>query len=93
MFRDNRAEYNAKAEAAVLASKQDIPEGFVMPTTLNEAPPAKVVDDDDFWAEDGSDDDFGASDSSGEEMDEDGEEQEESEEEEQEEEEMETEEE
>jgi ubiquitin-protein ligase len=57
MYRDNRAEYDARAEAAVLASKQDIPEGFVMPTTLDEAPPAKIVEDDDFWAEDGSDDD------------------------------------
>jgi ubiquitin-conjugating enzyme E2 R len=94
MYRDNRAEYDARAEAAVLASKQDIPEGFVMPTTLDEAPPAKIVEDDDFWAEDGSDDDFGASDSSEEdlEMDDDGEEQGESEEEEQEDEEMEAEE-
>jgi ubiquitin-conjugating enzyme E2 R len=72
MYRDDRAQYNKKAKEAVEASMQDIPEGFVMPTTLNEAPPAKVVDDDDFWAASDADDDFGASDSSNEdEMDED----------------------
>ena|SRR6187402_2531821 len=86
-YRDSREEYNQKAKDTVAASKKDIPEGFVMPTTLDEAPPAKIVEDDDFWNESGDEDDFGASDSSGEdEMDEDeedGEEQEESEEEEQ----------
>lgn len=89
MFRDNREKYSQKAKETVAASKQDIPEDFVMPKTLNEAPPAKIVDDDDFWNE-GEEDDFGASDSSGEDLEmdededeEDGEEQEESEEEEQ----------
>jgi ubiquitin-conjugating enzyme E2 R len=73
MYRDNREEYNRKAKEAVEASKKDIPEGFVIPTTLETAPPAKVVDDDAFWAETDAEDDFGASDSSGEdfEMDED----------------------
>ncbi|PQE16714.1 Ubiquitin-conjugating enzyme E2 protein [Rutstroemia sp. NJR-2017a BBW] len=84
MYRDNRDQYNQKAKEAVAASKQDIPEDFEMPTTLETAPPAKVVDDDAFWAESDEENDFGASDSSGEDfgMDEDeddGEEQEEEE--------------
>jgi ubiquitin-conjugating enzyme E2 R len=82
MYRDDREQYDQKAKETVAASKQDIPEGFEMPKTLNEAPPVKFVDDDDFWAGGGDseeEDDFGASDSSGEdmEMDEDEEEQEE----------------
>jgi len=85
MFRDDRVQYDQKAKEAVAASKQDIPAGFEMPKTLNEAPPMKFVDDDEFWAEGGDseeEDDFGASDSSGEDMEmdedeEDGEEQEE----------------
>lgn len=85
MYRDNRAEYEAKARETVLISKEDVPERFVMPATLDEAPPAKIPDDDDFWNESDPEDDFGASDSSGDEMEmdedeEDGEEQEESEE-------------
>jgi ubiquitin-conjugating enzyme E2 R len=83
MFRDHPAEYKKKAKEAVEASKQDIPEGFVMPKTLEEAPPAKIVDDDAFWAESDAEDDFGGSDSEDDfEMDEDddGEEQEEDEE-------------
>ena len=67
MYRDDRGEYNVKAKEAVEQSKKDIPADFTMPLTLNEAPPAKMVDDDDFWAESG--DDFGASDSSGEDLD------------------------
>jgi ubiquitin-conjugating enzyme E2 R len=81
-YRDDRAQYNKKAKEAVEASRQDIPEGFIMPKTLDTAPPAKIVDDDAFWAESDAEDDFGASDSSGEDFemyedeDEDGEEQE-----------------
>jgi len=73
MYRDKRAEYNAKAKEAVEESKKDIPEGFVVPKTLEEVPPAKIVDDDAFWAESDAEDDFGGSDSSEEdfEMDED----------------------
>ena len=90
MYRDNKAQYNEKAQDAVAASKKDIPEGFAMPTTIDNTPPTKIIDDDAFWAESEPEDDFGGSDSSGEdfEMDEDedeGEEQEESGEEEQEE--------
>ncbi|KAH6684480.1 ubiquitin-conjugating enzyme/RWD-like protein [Halenospora varia] len=81
MYRDKRDEYNVKAHEAVKTSKKDIPEGFVMPTTLDSTPPEKIQDDNDFWNESEAEDDFGASDSSGEdnfEMDEDddGEEQE-----------------
>jgi ubiquitin-conjugating enzyme E2 R len=83
MYRGDREAYNKRAQETVEISKKDIPSGFVMPNTLVEAPPAKPVDDDDFWNEsEGDEDDFGASDSSGEDMDEDdGEEHEESEEE------------
>ncbi|TVY42969.1 Ubiquitin-conjugating enzyme E2-34 kDa [Lachnellula subtilissima] len=86
MYRDSRANYNQKAKEAVESSKKDIPEGFVMPTTLESAPPKEIPDDDTFWNEsEAEEDDFGASDSSGDdfdEMDEDeeGEEEEESEE-------------
>lgn len=71
MYRDDRAQYNQKAKEAVEASKQDIPEGYVVPTTLQIAPPAKTDDDENFWADSDADDDFGASDSSGEDMEED----------------------
>jgi ubiquitin-conjugating enzyme E2 R len=69
MFRDDRAQYNEKAKAAVEASKKDIPEGFDMPTTLYTAPPPKEQDDADFWNESGDEEDFGGSDSSGEDQD------------------------
>jgi ubiquitin-conjugating enzyme E2 R len=68
MYRDDRAEYNTKAKNAVAESQKDIPSGFIMPTTIDEAPPDKIVEDDDFWNESGDEDDFGASDSSGEDM-------------------------
>ncbi|CAL3965786.1 hypothetical protein PZA11_002646 [Diplocarpon coronariae] len=84
LYRDNREEYNKKAKDTVTASKKDIPEGFVLPTTLVEAPPAKMVDDDDFWNESGDEDDFGASDSSGEDLEMDDDEQEDEEDEEEE---------
>lgn len=62
MYRDNKEEYNKKAKETVETSRKDIPADFTMPATLLEAPPAKIVDDDDFWAESG--DEFGGSDSS-----------------------------
>jgi ubiquitin-conjugating enzyme E2 R len=71
MYRDNRSQYNEKAKEAVEASKKDIPAGYIVPTTLETAPPAKIDDNDDFWADSDAEDDFGASDSSGEDMDED----------------------
>lgn len=66
MYRKDRPAYIKKAVADVEVSKKDIPEGFLMPTSLEEKPPAKIAEDDDFWAE--SDADFG-SDSSGEDQD------------------------
>lgn len=78
MYRDDRSQYNKRAKETAAESLKDAPEGFVMPTSTDSAPPTKIVDDDAFWAESDAEDDFGASDSSGEdlEMDEyDGEEQ------------------
>ncbi|KAL3425735.1 ubiquitin-conjugating enzyme [Phlyctema vagabunda] len=64
MYRMDREQYNKKAAEAVEASKKDIPAGFVMPTSaIIAAPPAKPVNDDDFWAESGDEEDFGGSDS------------------------------
>jgi ubiquitin-conjugating enzyme E2 R len=71
MYRDDLVQYNQKAKEAVEASKQDIPAGYIVPTTLQIAPPAKMDDDENFWADSDADDDFGASDSSGEDMEED----------------------
>lgn len=66
MYRDDRDRYITKAKETVEASKRDIPAGYIMPATLEEAPPTKFADDDDFWAESDAEDDFGGSDSSGE---------------------------
>ena len=64
LYRDSREAYDRRAREAVAASKRDIPAGFEMPTSFEAAPPPKVEDDDDFWAEsDGEDYDFGGSDS------------------------------
>lgn len=68
MYRDDRLHYNQKALNTVENSKQDIPVGVVMPTSLDEAPPEKIEDEAGFWDESGDEDDFGASDSSGEDM-------------------------
>ena len=58
MYRDNRAEYNKKAAECVERSKKDIPAGFVMPTSIEEAPPVMKDADDDFWNEDEDMEDF-----------------------------------
>jgi len=63
MYRDQRAMYIEKAKETVKVSKQDIPEGFVMPKTLTVAPPPKIDDDADFWNESDAEEDFGGSDS------------------------------
>lgn len=63
LYRDNREAYNKRARDCVAASKRDIPEGFVMPTSFEPAPPPKMENDDDFWAESDEDYDFGGSDS------------------------------
>lgn len=69
MYRNDRQQYKERAKKAVQEGKKDIPEGFIMPTTLEERPPQKVADDDDFWAESDAEDEFGGSDSSGEDQD------------------------
>lgn len=56
MYRDHRDEYNERAKAAVAASRNDIPKGFVVPTTFHDEIPEKPDWDDDFYA--ASDDDF-----------------------------------
>ena len=71
MYRNNRPLYNEKAKAAVEMSKKDIPAGYIVPTSVETAPPAKIDENDDFWAVSDQEDDFGASDSSGEDMEED----------------------
>ncbi|TVY84171.1 Ubiquitin-conjugating enzyme E2-34 kDa [Lachnellula suecica] len=63
MYRDKRAEYNEKAAETVVASKKNIPDGFIMPTSLETAPPKEIPDDEDFWAQSEEENDFGASDS------------------------------
>ncbi|KAH8908670.1 hypothetical protein BR93DRAFT_495881 [Coniochaeta sp. PMI_546] len=63
LYRDRRDAYNRRAKDTVAASKKDIPEGFVMPTSFEPAPPPKVENDDDFWNESDEDYDFGGSDS------------------------------
>lgn len=65
LYRNDKAAYIRKAAADVERSKQDIPKGFVMPTDFDTAPPEKLLDDDNFWAESDAEDDFGGSDSSG----------------------------
>jgi ubiquitin-conjugating enzyme E2 R len=65
MLRKDPEGYKKKVKADVQESKKDIPEGFVMPTHESTArPPAKIVDDEDFWVDSDVDDDmFGGSDS------------------------------
>lgn len=62
MYRDRRAEYNERARQAVERSRKDIPPGFEMPSSFEAAPPPKVDDNDDFWAESDEELDFGGSD-------------------------------
>ena len=62
MYRDDRAAYNKRAAEIVEKSKSDIPAGFVMPTTLVEAPPKSADDEAAFWAESDEELDFGGSD-------------------------------
>ncbi|KAI5862926.1 ubiquitin-conjugating enzyme/RWD-like protein [Durotheca rogersii] len=63
MYRDNREAYNKKAKEIVERSKGDIPNDFVMPTTLDPPPPPKSSDDDAaFWAGSDEEFDFGGSD-------------------------------
>jgi ubiquitin-conjugating enzyme E2 R len=62
MYRDRRNVYLQRAKETVEQSKKDIPEGFVMPATIDVAPPPKTENDDDFWNETDEEFDFGGSD-------------------------------
>ncbi|RKF82194.1 Ubiquitin-conjugating enzyme E2-34 kDa [Golovinomyces cichoracearum] len=66
MYRDDRAAYRERASETVRISQKSIPEGFIMPKTLSDAPPPQTIDDDEFWNESDDQDKFGVSDSSGE---------------------------
>lgn len=59
MLRQNPELYKIKVKECVELSKQDIPEGFMMPATENKAPP-KVEADDDFWNDSDEYSDFGS---------------------------------
>ena len=64
MLRQDLPAFKAKVKADVEASKQDIPEGFVMPTheSTIKKPAADKDDDAAFWAESDDEEDFGGSD-------------------------------
>ncbi|KAI9683816.1 MAG: hypothetical protein M1829_004150 [Trizodia sp. TS-e1964] len=65
MFRKDPAGYKARVKQDIEASKQDIPEGFVMPKSHETCIQRPVLRDDDqaFWFNSEDDEDFGASDS------------------------------
>ena len=65
MLRDEPEEYKERVKKDVEASKQDVPEGFVMPTHETTKPVTEKFNDDDFWADSDVDDEdtFGGSDS------------------------------
>ncbi|KAI9045358.1 putative ubiquitin conjugating enzyme (UbcC) [Aspergillus affinis] len=65
MLRKDPVQYKSIVQSNVDASKNDIPEGFIMPTHQATAAAKPVEkDDSDFWAESDADDDvFGGSDS------------------------------
>jgi ubiquitin-conjugating enzyme E2 R len=67
LYRDKREAYNRRAQDTVERSKKDIPEGFEMPRSFEAAPPPKIENDDDFWAESDEEFDFGGSDTGDEE--------------------------
>ncbi|KAE8137343.1 ubiquitin-conjugating enzyme/RWD-like protein [Aspergillus pseudotamarii] len=63
-LRKEPEEYKSRVRKDVEISKQDIPEGFVMPTHQPATVKPVEKDDSDFWAESDADDDvFGGSDS------------------------------
>lgn len=65
LYRDKRAEYDAKAKEIVAKTQKDIPDGVIMPTAAELAPaPQKQAEDDaDFWNMTDEEEDFGGSDS------------------------------
>lgn len=64
--RDHNDQYKERVKEDVIASKKDIPEGFVMPTHESTKPPLEEKVDDNFWVDsdaeeldfDDDDDDF-----------------------------------
>ena len=54
--------FKARVKKDVEASKQDIPDGFVMPTHDSTCQKAEKQDDNDFWYDSDQEDDFGGSD-------------------------------
>jgi len=65
MLRDEPEKYKERVKMDVEASKQDVPEGFVMPRHETTKPVMEKFNDDDFWADSDVDDEdtFGGSDS------------------------------
>lgn len=63
MLRTEPAKYNARVKEDVEACKNDIPDGFVMPTHESTKPPIVEKFDEDFWMESDSEDSCGDSDS------------------------------
>lgn len=58
MLRRDPENYKRIVKENVEQSTRDIPEGFTMPTTMENKPPPKEEEDDDFWCD--SESDFGA---------------------------------
>ena len=63
MYRTDRPRFIERAKREAEASRKDIPEGFVMPTVFEDAPPEEQKWDHDFMYESDVEDDFGGSDS------------------------------
>jgi ubiquitin-conjugating enzyme E2 R len=65
MLRDEPEKYKERVQKDVEASKQDVPDGFVLPTHETTKPVIEKFNDDDFWADSDVDDEdtFGGSDS------------------------------
>lgn len=69
MLRKEPERYRQKVKECVERSKEDIPEGFVMPTHESTLKPPEKTEDIDFWVDsdmEEDDDIFGGSDSDGE---------------------------
>jgi len=62
MLRKNPEEYKALVKKDVETSKQDIPEGFLMPERDMPTYQPEKHDDQDFWYNSGDEDEFGGSD-------------------------------
>ena len=56
MLRDDPEKYKDRVKQDVEISKQDVPEGFVMPTHETTKPVMEKFNDDDFWADSDAED-------------------------------------